>query len=124
MAAHETAMSYSWTTLVAGHLGRLGSRVDVQVQQNYVTDLQASARSALTTLDPTPYFEKYGSTGNSWAIFKTYLDAVAQQAADPVTAKYLGQLAAADVFTLDNAASMVNSLRIDSGVLGPFGIRQ
>lgn len=124
VAAHETAMSYSWTTLVAGHLGRLGSRVDVAVQQNYVTDLQASARSALTTLDPTPYFEKYGSTGNSWAIFKTYLDAVATQAADPVTAKYLGQLAAADVFTPDNAASMVNSLRIDSGVLGPFGVHQ
>jgi hypothetical protein len=38
--------------------------------------------------------------------------------------KYIGQLAAADVFTLDNAASMVNSMRIDFGVLGPFGVRQ
>ncbi|HEX9337807.1 MAG TPA: hypothetical protein VF892_18065, partial [Pseudonocardiaceae bacterium] len=81
-------------------------------------------RSALTTLDPTPFFEKYGPTGNAWAIFKTYLDAVADQAAGPVVTKYTGQLAAADVFTLDNAASMVNSMRIDFGVLGPFGVRQ
>jgi glyoxylase-like metal-dependent hydrolase (beta-lactamase superfamily II) len=124
LAAHETAMSYSWTTLVAGHLGRLGTPKDVRLQQQYVTDLQNSARTALTTLDPTPYFEKYGATGNSWAIFKAYLDAVARRAADPVAAKYTGQLAAADVFTLENAASMVNSLRIDAGVLGPFGIHQ
>ncbi|GAA3434023.1 MBL fold metallo-hydrolase [Kutzneria kofuensis] len=122
LAAHQTAMDYSWTTLVSGHLGRLGSRQDVVLQQNYVTDLQDSARTALTTLDPTPYFQKYGSTGNSWAIFKTYLDGVARQAADPVVAKYIDKLAAADVFTMDNAASMVNSLRIDAGVLGPFGI--
>ena len=124
VGAHETVMSYSWTTLIAGHLGRLGNRSDVHMQQDYVTDLQASTRSTLTTLDPTPFFEKYRPTGNAWAIFKTYLDAAAQQAADPVVAKYMGRLAAADVFTLDNAASMVNSMRIDTGVLGPFGIHQ
>lgn len=39
-----------------------------------------------------------------------------------VAAKYIDKLAAADVFTMDNAASMVNSLRIDADVLGPFGI--
>jgi glyoxylase-like metal-dependent hydrolase (beta-lactamase superfamily II) len=122
--AQQTVLDYSWTTLVAGHLGRLGNRADVAVQQNYLADLQAGARTALTTLDPTPFFEKYGATGNGWAIFKTYLDAVTATAAAPVTAKYLGQLAAADVFTLDNAASMVNSMRIDFDVLGPFGVRQ
>ena len=35
--------------------------------------------------------------------------------------KYLGKLAAADVFTFDNAFAVVESLRIDGGVLGPFG---
>jgi len=124
LSAHRTVLNYSWQTLIAGHLGRLGTRADVAVQQNYLADLQAGARSALTTLDPTPFFEKYGPTGNAWAIFKTYLDAVADQAAGPVVTKYTGQLAAADVFTLDNAASMVNSMRIDFGVLGPFGVRQ
>jgi glyoxylase-like metal-dependent hydrolase (beta-lactamase superfamily II) len=124
LSAHETVLDYPWTTLIAGHLGRLGNRADVEVQQNYVADLQAGARSALTTVDPTPFFEKYGPSGNAWAIFKTYLDAVAHQAAGPVVAKYTGQLAAADVFTLDNAANMVNSMRIDVGVLGPFGVKQ
>jgi hypothetical protein len=38
-----------------------------------------------------------------------------------VIAKYLGKLAAADVFTLDNAYVMFESLRVDYGDLGPFG---
>jgi hypothetical protein len=53
---------------------------------------------------------------------QTYLDAAAEQAATPVVSSYLGRLAAADVFTLDNAHTMVNPLRIDADVLGPFGI--
>ncbi|RPE46142.1 hypothetical protein EDD90_9465 [Streptomyces sp. Ag109_O5-1] len=52
-------------------------------------------------------------------MFRTYLDAVARTAADPVTGKYLGRLAAADVFTHDNAATLLESLRVDAGVLAP-----
>jgi glyoxylase-like metal-dependent hydrolase (beta-lactamase superfamily II) len=119
--AQDVAMSYAWQTLVAGHLGRLGTRADVDVQRQYVADLAASARATLASLDPTPFFEKYGPAGNSWAIFKAYLDAASRQAADPVVAKYTGRLAAADVFTFDSAYVMLESLRIDAGELGPFG---
>lgn len=119
--AQDVAMTYQWRTLVAGHLGRLGTRADVDLQRQYVSDLAASARATMASLDPTPFFQKYGSSGNSWAIFKAYLDAASQQAADPIVAKYTGKLAAADVFTFDNAYVLFESLRIDAGVLGPFG---
>ncbi|MEU2282500.1 MBL fold metallo-hydrolase [Streptomyces sp. NPDC013178] len=121
--AHAIAMRYPWKTLVGGHLGRLGVRADGTRQQQYMADLEASTRAAMAELDPTPYFNKYGASGNSWAIFKTYLDAVAERAAEPVIAKYSGLLAAADVFTVDNAFTMLESLRIDAGILGPFSIR-
>lgn len=119
--AQNVAMGYAWQTLVAGHLGRLGTRADGELQQHYVADLDASARTTLANLDPTPFFQKYGPTGNAWAIFKAYLDAASQQTADPVVAKYTGRLAAADVFTFDSAYVLLESLRIDAGVLGPFG---
>ena len=122
VAAHDIAMRYPWTTLVGGHLGRLGTRADGALQQQYVADLDASARATIAGLDPTPFFQKYGPTGNAWAIFKTYLDAAARLAADPVIAKYTGRLAGADVFTTDNAFAMIESLRIDTGDLGPFGV--
>jgi hypothetical protein len=112
-------MSYPWHTLVAGHLGRLGTRDDAELQLAYVADLQASARATLQNLNPARFFKKYGD--NAWAIFKVYLDAASAQTAAPVTAKYLGKLAAADVFTFDNAFAVLQSLRVDGGVLGPFG---
>jgi len=122
IAAHDLVLATPWKTLIGGHLGRLGNRTDVAVQRDYVHDLAASTRTTLSTLDPSPFFAKYGPTGNAWAIFKAYLDAAAGQAAAPVVAKYSGLLAAVDVFTTANAATMVNSARIDSGVLGPFSV--
>ena len=117
--AHDVAMDYPWTTLVGGHLGRLGVRQDGVVQKQYIADLEASTRAAIAVVDPTPFFQMYYP--NAWAIFKAYLDAVSSKAADPVIAKYTGVLAAADVYTFLNAAAMLDSLRIDSGDLGPFG---
>jgi hypothetical protein len=108
---------------VSGHLGRLGVRADGELQRQYIGDLDASVKQTMTSLDPTPFFQQYGPSGNAWAIFKTYLDAAAQQAAAPVTEKYLDKLGGADVFTVDNAAALFESLRIDAGTLGPFGIR-
>ena len=32
-------------------------------------------RSAVASVGPTRFFGKYGAQGNSWAIFKTFLDA-------------------------------------------------
>jgi hypothetical protein len=64
MAAPATALSYPWKHLIAGHLGRLGTRDDVTVHQQYIADVEAGARTALATVDPTPYFKKYGE--NLW----------------------------------------------------------
>ena len=119
--AQDVAMSYPWQTLVAGHNGRLGTRADAELQIAYVADLLASARATMASLNPAPLFKKYGN--NSWAIIKVYFDEASAQTAAPVTAKYLGKLAAADVFTFDNAFAVFEfALREDGGVLGPFGI--
>jgi glyoxylase-like metal-dependent hydrolase (beta-lactamase superfamily II) len=118
--AQDVTMDYPWQTLAGGHLGRLGTRADGELQIAYVADLLASARATMASLNPAPFFKKYGN--NSWAIFKSYLDAASAQTAAPVIAKYLGKLAGAAVFTFDNAFTIFEfSLREDGGVLGPFG---
>jgi glyoxylase-like metal-dependent hydrolase (beta-lactamase superfamily II) len=113
MAAPATALSYPWKHYIAGHLGRLGNRDDVILHQQYVTDIAANVRTALATVDPTPYFVKYGA--NAWAAVKTYLDAVTDYAAAPVVAKYTGVLAAADVFTASSTLVILESIRLDLG---------
>jgi hypothetical protein len=49
---HRVAMNYPWTTLVGGHLGRLGARADADIQRQYVTDHDRSARATVAGLDP------------------------------------------------------------------------
>jgi len=113
MNAPATALSYPWKHLIAGHLGRLGTRDDVTLHQQYIGDVDAGAREALGALDPSPYFQKYGD--NLWAAVKGYLDAVADAAAASVIEKYTGVLGAVDVFTVATAFSILESIRLDLG---------
>ena len=112
--APTTALSYPWKHFIGGHVGRLGTRTDVALHRQYLADISDSARTALATVDPTPYFVNYGP--NSWAAVKTYLDAVTDYAAAPVIAKYTGVLAAADVFTTSTTLVIMESIRLDLGV--------
>jgi glyoxylase-like metal-dependent hydrolase (beta-lactamase superfamily II) len=111
--APAIALSYPWKHLIAGHLGRLGTRDDVSVHQQYIADIEAGVKTALAAVDPTPYFQKYGE--NLWAAVRGYLDAVADAAAGPVIEKYTGVLGAVDVFTVPTAFSILESMRLDRG---------
>jgi glyoxylase-like metal-dependent hydrolase (beta-lactamase superfamily II) len=111
--ASATALTYPWKHFIGGHMGRLGSREDIALHQQYMADIAFSSRKALDTVDPTPYFVKYGE--NAWAAVRGYLDATTAAAAEPVIEKYTGVLAAADVFTASTTFHVMQSLRLDLG---------
>jgi glyoxylase-like metal-dependent hydrolase (beta-lactamase superfamily II) len=113
IAAPAKAMAYPWKHFIGGHMGRLGTRNDMVVYQQYVTDLIDGVTKALTAVDPTPFFTKYGN--NTWAAVKTYQDAQVEYAAAPVIRKYTGVLAAADVYTASTAFVLLESIRLDLG---------
>ena len=119
LQAPATALSYPWRHFIGGHLGRLGTRDDIVVHQQYIADIEAGAKEALGAVDPTPYFQKYGE--NVWAGVRGYLDAVTDAAAKPVIAKYTGVLAAADVevFTTTTTFMILQSMRLDLGPSAP-----
>ena len=106
-------MAYPWTHFIGGHIGRLGTRDDIAVYQQYVTDLIDNIKIALGAVDPTPFFTRYGN--NSWAAVKTYQDAQVAFATAPVIQKYTGVLAAADVYTASTAFHILESIRLDLG---------
>jgi glyoxylase-like metal-dependent hydrolase (beta-lactamase superfamily II) len=114
IAAPDTAMAYPWKHFIGGHMGRIGTRDDMVLYQQYVTDLIAGVEKALANVDPTPYFAKYGD--NEWAAVKEYQAAQVAYASGPVIKKYLGVLAAADVYTASTAFVILESVRLDLGV--------
>ena len=114
LAAPDIALGYAWKHFIGGHMGWLGTRKDIELHKQYMNDIVESSRKALGTVDPTPYFVKYGP--NTWAAVRGYLDAVTAAAAVPVIAKYTGVLAAVDVFTASTTFNVMQSLRLDLGV--------
>jgi glyoxylase-like metal-dependent hydrolase (beta-lactamase superfamily II) len=114
--APATALSYPWTHFISGHLGRLATRDDVAVHQQYIADIEASAREALASVDPAPFYVRYGE--NAWAGVKAHLDTVTERAAAPVIAKYTGVLAGADIeaLTMTTTFTIMQSLRLDRGI--------
>jgi glyoxylase-like metal-dependent hydrolase (beta-lactamase superfamily II) len=116
IGAPAIALSYPWTHLISGHLGRLATRDDVTVHQQYIADIEASAREALGAVDPIPFYMAAGE--NAWAGVKANLDTVTERAAAPIVAKYTGVLAAADIeiFTYTTTFQIMQSLRLDTGL--------
>jgi hypothetical protein len=122
MGAPDIALAYPWTHLISGHLGRLATRDDVAVHQQYIADIEASSREALASVDPVPFYVRGGE--NVWAGVKGHLDAVTERAGAPVIAEYTGVLAAADIeaFTTTTTTTtflIMQSLRLDRGPSGP-----
>jgi glyoxylase-like metal-dependent hydrolase (beta-lactamase superfamily II) len=114
MAAPGKALSYPWKHYIGGHMGRLGTRQDMVVYRQYLDDIVANVKLALANVDPTPYFARYGN--NAWAAVKEYQAAQVKYASDPVIKKYLGVLAAADVYTATTTFLILESVRLDLGV--------
>lgn len=114
---------------IGGHLGRSGNRQDVLIQREYMHDLRTACTAAIeltATEDPilgAMHIQDTvltGNPGNYWAVFKVYLGLVAERCANVTNEKWLGKLGAVDVFAFEDAYAMVEHLRLDYNVLGPF----
>ncbi|CZT43163.1 uncharacterized protein RSE6_03157 [Rhynchosporium secalis] len=126
--SHYQILEYDFKHISGGHLGRSGNRADVLIQLEYILDLKRNCENAINIsatgdldIGAAALFGpvKAKNPGNGWAPFKVYLDVMADYCANTTNEKWLGRLAAADVFQFENAGVMIESLRIDFGILGP-----
>jgi hypothetical protein len=53
------------------------------VHQAYIADIEANVKEALASVDPVPFYMRYGE--NFWAGVKAHLDTVTERAVAPVT---------------------------------------
>ncbi|KAK5058902.1 hypothetical protein LTR84_011166 [Exophiala bonariae] len=133
--AHDQLLEYDFDHYLGGHLNRAGTREDVIIQRAYVTDLYNNCAEAIRLSAEPPSASNplsaqtalaaiaEANPGNSWAMFDHYVaDVTAEWCANKTQSQWLGRLAAVDVYIKSHAMVMVESLRIDFGLLGPFGV--
>jgi len=111
----ERIKQIPFQTLVAGHVARVGTRADVQTQDEFMNDLKAAAGEALRTTKAGEGLDPRDQT-NPWAVFDNYIDRVCVQCVNRLTPKWSTKLAAFDVFVWDQCYVMEQSLRIDGDV--------
>ncbi len=116
IAAHDQILDFDFEVYIGGHLTRLGTREDVEIQKEYILDIVQAAGTANVAMDFGAAFgeaEARGGSGNSWAFVKILFDSVAQQCADEVTAKWQDRLGGVDIFTFDHCWKISEHQRID-----------
>ncbi len=110
--AHDQILEFDFEVLVSGHIERLGTRQDVEIQREYFQDIQANAITALQSVD---FMAVAGEIGfeNVWLLFDTYLDRVTAKCTELTEEKWKDKLGAADVFTESHCFKIIESLRVD-----------
>jgi hypothetical protein len=108
----EEIKKFDFVTLVGGHVERTGTRADVELYSEFLSDLKNAAGEALKTtkfgigLDPRDY-------RNPWAGYDNYIDRVVINRVNRMTSKYKTKSAAYDVFIWDQCYTVEQSLQID-----------
>jgi glyoxylase-like metal-dependent hydrolase (beta-lactamase superfamily II) len=101
-----------WDQLVGGHVSRMGTHADVDLQAAFMHDVKQAAAAALANTKFGAGLNPEDAT-NPWAGYDNYIDRVALDCVNAVTPKWSQKLAAFDVYIWDQCYSMEQSLRID-----------
>jgi len=112
IAAHDKVLEYDFDTYIGGHLTRLGTPEDVQIQKEYFQDIQASAAKANQDVSFMAIGQEVGFS-NPWLVFQIYADSITQQCTDEVVPKWIDRLGGVDLFTYDHCWKISESQRID-----------
>lgn len=112
IVAHDKILEYDFETFIGGHLTRLGTSEDVQIQKEYFDDIQKNAAVANTEFNFMEIGQEVGFE-NLWLIFQIYADKITQQCTDATVPKWIDKLGGADLFTYDHCWKISESQRID-----------
>ena len=115
--AHDIALNnYDFDTIVAGHLTRLGTRNDVIVQKEFVSDLEKAAGKANQEVLFSKIASQVGHFDNPWLIFSKYIDAVNEDCVNNMLPKWENRLGGAQQFMSTHCFTMAESGRVNPTV--------
>jgi len=114
--AHDIALGYDFDTFVGGHLTRLGTREDVQIQKQFVLDLIKASARANAAVSFADIAKQIGNTSDTWLIYNTYVNATTEKCTNEMMAKWGDRLGGAQAFMPSHCLAMTEALRVDPSV--------
>jgi glyoxylase-like metal-dependent hydrolase (beta-lactamase superfamily II) len=118
--AHDTTLkNYDFDTIVAGHLTRIGTRADVEVQKEFVLDLERAAARANQNVSFMDIAAKVGFD-DPWLLFSEYINTINKQCEEEMLPKWETRLGGAQSFMSTHCVAMTQSGRVDPTVQALF----
>jgi glyoxylase-like metal-dependent hydrolase (beta-lactamase superfamily II) len=118
--AHDTALkNYDFDTIVAGHLTRIGTRADVEVQKEFVLDLERAAARANQNVSFMDIAAKVGFD-DPWLLFSEYINTINKQCEEEMLPKWETRLGGTQSFMSTHCVAMTQSGRVDPTVQALF----
>jgi glyoxylase-like metal-dependent hydrolase (beta-lactamase superfamily II) len=113
--AHDTALSYPFDTLVAGHLTRTGTPADIRVQREYLNEVRRACIRARQSVNPADIAATTG-TEDKWQFASTYFQHLADLATNDVLPRWTTRLGGAAAFTHSHCLAMTIALAHEWGM--------
>ncbi len=112
VGAHDQILEFDFETYIGGHVTRLGTRGDVEIQKEYILDMQNNAAQALQTVDFSAVAGEVGFE-NVWLLIDTYFERLEEECTRLTLEKWSGRLGGVDLFTPGHCTRLIESLRLD-----------
>ena len=111
--AHDIILNnYDLDTFIGGHLTKLGTRNDVQVQKEFISDLEKAAAKANQEITFGSIAKQVGHFENPWFLFNKYNEAVNSQCVSDMLPKWQDKFGGAQEFMETHCYTMGEALRI------------
>jgi glyoxylase-like metal-dependent hydrolase (beta-lactamase superfamily II) len=110
--AHRHILAYDFTTLVAGHVDRPGSREDVAIQVQLIKDLVSAAERAYSNLSFPAFLAQHapGGSGNiAWDLHNGYEEVLVSRMVAELMPKWQNLLAGTATYLRDNCWAMLET---------------
>jgi glyoxylase-like metal-dependent hydrolase (beta-lactamase superfamily II) len=104
---------WDYKVLVSGHLTRVGTPDDVNVQREFLFDLYNAAATGLGTASFGGNTVPRNSRDNPWVLFRDYLDQVNNECVNALRNKWSKRLGGFDVWIYEQCSVVEQSIRID-----------
>jgi glyoxylase-like metal-dependent hydrolase (beta-lactamase superfamily II) len=109
--SYDQTLAYNFDIYVPGH-GETGTKEDVKIQQEYVSDLKNFSQFALTNVNYTEATKNIDKQNNA-ASTEAYFNALIDVCVDKMNNKWKDKLNGVGVWTDEHCEKMIQSLRID-----------
>ena len=111
--AQEDALKYDFDTFVGGHVGRLGTRHDVEVSLEFTKDLYAATVAQLNRLS-FPSFLTAHPGPDKWDLHNQYEKELVNACSSELTPRWSGRLADTQTYLKDNCWAMIEAVIVQT----------